>query len=397
MPTKAAGSLEWRTAMTFAEIGVPPALVAALAQQQITQPTAIQAAAFPVLLAGRDAYLHAETGTGKTLAYLLPLFCRIDAQRTAPQVVILAPTHELAIQLQHVCGDLAARAGWPLRSALLIGGSSVPRQLDKLKAKPHLVIGSPGRIRELIVLRKLKTHMVTSIVLEEADRLLVEENLADVRSTIQAARRDRQLILVSATPPPDSAGVIGELTADLVMVQTGSNLVNARIEHLYLLCERRDKPDVLRRLLHALHAERAMVFVHRSETAEIVAAKLRHHQVLVADLHAARDREDRKAAMAGFRTGAVPVLIVSDVAARGLDITGVTHIINFDAPTESKAYLHRVGRTARADASGQAVTLLTEAEARLVPRYEAELGIAMHPVRLREGQLLPDARPAHAG
>lgn len=380
--------------MTFAEMDVGPELVAALARQQITEPTAIQIAALPVLLAGKDAYLNAETGTGKTLAYLLPIFCRLDAKQEATQVVIVAPTHELAIQIQRQCCDLAQNAGWPIRSLLLIGGTPMDRQIDKLKKRPHIVVGSPGRIRELIGMGKLKAQAVRNVVIDEADRLLVGESLPAIRAIIQAAPRGRQLIFASATEQPESAEALATLAPDLVMLQTGAAPVNENIEHLYLVCERRDKPDVLRKLLHALRPERAMVFVHRNETAEDVAAKLAHHQIPVADLHATFDKRDRKQAMDEFRSAQVHVLIASDVAARGLDIKGVTHVVNLDVPTQSKAYLHRVGRTARAGAKGQAVTLMTRDEIRLVRRYEKELGIVMHQVRLREGQVIAAEEPA---
>jgi superfamily II DNA/RNA helicase len=178
------------------------------------------------------------------------------------------------------------------------------------------------------------------------------------------------------------------------MLRAGAAPVNENIEHFYLVCEGRDKPEVLRKLLHALRPERAMVFVHRNETAENVAAKLAHHQILVADLHAASYKRDRKKAMDEFRSAQVHVLIVSDVAARGLDIKGVTHVFNLDVPTQSKAYLHRVGRTARAGAKGQAVTLMTGDEVRLVRRYENELGIVMHHVRMREGRVIAADGPA---
>jgi superfamily II DNA/RNA helicase len=374
--------------MTFAEIGVGPELVAALAKQQITEPTAIQIAALPVLLAGRDAYLNAETGTGKTLAYLLPIFRRLDAKQEATQVVIAAPTHELAIQIQRQCCDLAQNAGWSIRSLLLIGGTSMDRQILKLKTRPHIVVGSPGRIRELIAMGKLKAHAVRNVVIDEADRLLVAEGLPAIRAIIQAAPRGRQLIFASATEQRESAEAIATLAPDVVMLRAGAAPVNENIEHLYLVCEGRDKPGVLRRLLHALRPERALVFVHRNETAENVAAELAHHKILVADLHAASDKRDRKKALDDFRAARVHVLIASDVAARGLDIKGVTHVVNFDVPTQGKAYLHRVGRTARAGANGQAVTLMTGDEVRLVRRYERELGIVMHQVRVSEGRVI---------
>ena len=375
--------------MTFAELGMPSPLVGALEKQGITDPMPIQVEALPVLLAGKDAYINSETGTGKTLAYLLPLFCRIDPVLAATQVVIVAPTHELAIQIQRQSCDLAQNAGMPIRTLLLIGGTSLDRQIDKLKKKPQVVVGSPGRILELGAMGKLKMHTVRTVVIDEADRLLGGDSLDFVRKIIGAAPRSRQLVLVSATEKPECAQEIASLAPGMAMLRAGAAPVNPNIEHAYLTCEERDKPELLRKLIHAAKPERAIVFVHKNESAEIVAAKLAHHQVPVADLHGAFDKNDRKRAMDGFRSGEIRILIASDVAARGLDIKGVTHIFNFDAPTESKAYLHRVGRTARAGAKGFAFSLMNDQEVRLVRRYEKELGIAMAHVRLREGAVVP--------
>ncbi|MEI7898902.1 MAG: DEAD/DEAH box helicase, partial [bacterium] len=304
------------------------------------------------------------------------------------QLVIVAPTNELALPIQRQCCDLAQNAGWPISTLLLIGGTLIDRQIEKLKKKPQVVVGSPGRIRELIQLKKLKAHQITCVVIDEADRLLVGESLPMIRDLLHVVPRDRQLVFVSATEQPESAGVIASLAPGLVMLQTAAVPMNPDIEHLYLVCEERDKPDLLRSLLHTLQCGRSMVFVHRTETAEIVAAKLAHHHVSVAQLHGAFDKQDRKQAMDNFRSGRAAVLITSDIAARGLDIPGITHIFNLDAPTLSKAYLHRVGRTARAGASGVALTLVTEAEAHLPRRYAHELGIVVHQVRLREGRLI---------
>jgi superfamily II DNA/RNA helicase len=172
------------------------------------------------------------------------------------------------------------------------------------------------------------------------------------------------------------------------MLKAGAAPVNENIEHLYLVCEERDKPDELRKLLHALNPPRAIVFAHRNDQSAHIAAKLAHHHIAAADLSADLHKEDRKRAMDEFRSGKLRVLLASDIAARGLDIKGVTHIFNFDVPTMSKAYLHRVGRTGRAGAKGLAISLLTEVEARLVTRYQDELGISMQRVRMREGRLI---------
>jgi ATP-dependent RNA helicase DeaD len=377
--------------MTFSSLQVPPELIAALSKQQISEPTPIQSIAHPVLIAGKDAYLHAETGTGKTLAYLVPLFARLDVSQAATQIVIVAPTHELAIQIHRQACELAQNAGWPIRAVLLIGGTATERQIEKLKKKPHLVVGSPGRINELIERGKLKTKDVRCIVIDEADRLLSDESVASIRSIVAAAPPKRQLVFASATLEPQSTEALALIAPDVEMLRAGAVAVNENIQHLYLVCEERDKPDELRKLLHAFGPERAIVFVHRNDVAERVAANLAHHHIDVADLNAALNKVDRKHAMDGIRSGAIRVLIASDVAARGLDVKGVTHVFNLDVPTMSKAYLHRVGRTGRAGDKGTAVTLMTEVEERLVRRYQEELGIEMQRVRMREGRVIEDA------
>ena len=374
--------------MTFSDLQVSPALIQALAKQGITEPLPIQEAALPALAAGQDAYLLSETGSGKTLAYLLPLFARVDPRLEATQVVVIAPTHELALQIQRQCCDLAQNAGLPLRTLLLIGGTSMERQIDKLKRKPQLVVGSAGRILDLIGMGKLKPQKVRAIVVDEADRMLCGDSLDVVQKIIQTAPRDRQLVFVSATEQKESAAVIRALSPQAALISTAATPVNPNIEHQFMVCEERDKPDLLRRWWHAAKPERTIVFVHRNETAEIVASKLAHHQVPVADLHGAFEKQDRKKAMDDIRSGAAKVMIASDVAARGLDIPGVTHIVNLDAPSQSKAYLHRVGRTARAGAHGVAVSLFTESELRLVRRYQEELGITLREIQVREGQVI---------
>ena len=391
--------------MTFTDLQLPPDLIAALSKQQISEPTPIQSAALPVLLAGKDAYLNAETGTGKTLAYLLPLMARIDPAQAATQVVIVAPTHELSIQIHRQSCDLAQNAGRAIRSVLLIGGTATARQIEKLKSKPQVVVGSPGRIVELIERGKLKMTHLRAIVVDEADRLLQDENLKWIQKIVGLAPPARQLIFASATIEAQTREVLATLSPEVVTLSPGTAAVNENIQHLYLICEERDKPDLLRKLLHAFDLPRSIVFVHRNEVAEQVAAKLAHHKLAVADLSAGLDKLDRKHAMDGIRSGAINIMIASDLAARGLNIPAVTHVFNLDVPTTSKAYLHRVGRTGRvptgdslasrsvAGAQGTAVSLLTEIEARLVRRYEQELGIVMQCVKIRDGHISPSRQP----
>jgi len=380
---------------TFAELGLPPEALAALARQDLTAPTPIQVAAIPPLLTGASAFLNAPTGTGKTLAYLVPLFCRLAPDAAETQLVILAPTHELAIQIQRLCGDLAAHAGWPLRSILLVGCTAIDRQLDKLKKKPHVAIGTLGRVHDLVKMGKLKTRALRAIVIDEADRMWVPENLGAIRNLLAAAPPDRQVVLASATLPAEGMEAIASTLPGIVLLQAGDEPVNENITHYYLVAEERDKPELLRKLLHALKPERAMVFVKHGDTVEDVAARLAHHGVPAAALHATGDKFGRQRAMEDFRAGRVPVLVASDVGARGLDILGVTLVVNLDAPSQSIAYLHRVGRGARGTAKSEAVTLVTEQELRWIRRYEAELGILVQAMFLREGRMVPERDAPH--
>jgi superfamily II DNA/RNA helicase len=374
--------------MTFSELGISAPLVAALAKQQIETPTQIQKLSIPCIAEGKHAYIHSETGSGKTLAYLLPLLSRLEIKSETTQIVVVAPTHELALQIQRQCCALAQHAALAFRTLLLIGGTSLDRQIEKLKKKPHITVGSPGRICELIEIGKLKPHTFRAIVLDEADNLLDDRSLSSVRKLILNAPKERQLIFVSATEQAKSSKEMASLAPGYQMIQTQTTPVNLNIEHLFTSCEERDKPEILRKMIHATTPERALVFVHRNHTAEVVAAKLAHHKILAADLHGAFSKADRKKAMDDFRAGKVRVLIASDIAARGLDIAGVTHIFNLDAPSQSLAYLHRVGRTARAGAKGVAVSLFSGSETRLVRRYQEDLKICMKEIRLREGKMI---------
>lgn len=350
-------------------------------------PTAIQELALPLLAGGRNAYLGSETGTGKTLAYLLPILAGLDPGKAATQAIVVAPTHELAIQIHRECGTLAQDAGLAVRSLLLVGGTSLARQLEKLKTRPHVVVGSPGRILELIHARKLKVGDVKVFVVDEADRLLAAEGLPDVRAIVAALPNDRQMVFASATEKLECSREVAKLAPEVTWLRPGAAEVNEDIAHRYLECEERDKPLVLRQALHATRPARALVFAHLNETAERIAAQLAHHGVPVAELHAGLDKFGRKRAMEDFRSGRATVLVASDVAARGLDVPGITHVFNLDAPSQGRDYLHRAGRTGRAGAKGEVITLVTGRELRLVRRYERELKIAVRPARLHHGRL----------
>lgn len=373
--------------MNFSDLGISDVLLRALEKEGISQPMPIQTEAIPALINGKDAYVSAETGMGKTLAYLLPVFEQIDLAVPNAQAIILAPTHELASQIHQQALRLSQNAGLPIKSLLLIGGASTKRQLEKLKKKPQLVVGSSGRILELIRSKKLKVQKVETVVVDEADRMVFGESLNVVQEIIRALPTRPQLVFVSATEQRASSTEAHALAPELVHCSAGANQINADIDHVYFVVEERGKADLLRRLIRAVEPERALVFVHRNKDAELVRSKMEHYKILVADIHGTRGKLERKKAMDDIRSGKVSVLIASDVAARGLDIKGVTHVFNYDSPSSSKDYLHRVGRTGRAGEQGYAISLMTGAEARLVKRYESELGIEMTQAIIREGEI----------
>lgn len=374
--------------MSFESFDLPSALTQALAERAISAPLPVQTAAMPVLMAGKSAMIVSRTGSGKTLAYLLPILADIDAQSIQVQAVILAPTHELAMQIHRVATELVRAAGLPIRLLPLIGGAASSRQIEGLKKKPHVVVGSAGRMVHLLELGKLKLGHVAWMVFDEADRLLIEEGLEHVRTITAELGSATRFVFVSATEGPATTRIARGLAPKLEFVRAQDGISPA-IRHCFLLCEDRDKIDWLRKTLRGLTPKRALVFVHRGASASRMAERLDYHQLAVADLHGARDKFDRQAALDNFRKGQANVLIASDIAARGLDVTGVELVVNIDVPSQSRDYLHRAGRTGRAGAPGLVLSFMTPAESRLAKRYADELGITMEQIQLVRGSLVP--------
>ena len=373
--------------MTFTDLGVAPEIEAALAKQQITTPTPAQEQAVPLIIEGKDVYVSAETGTGKTLAYLLPLLAKVDTTSKNVQFLIVTPTHELAAQVHQVLQLLLQQSGCEARAMLMIGGVPMKRQIEKIKKKPHFVIGSVGRMNEQISARKMKVHMVKTIVIDEADQLLFGDSLESIKALFKSTMRDRQLVFVSATSQIESKIEIQEICPDLQWISAKPNVVNENIEHLFFCCDDRDKVTLLRKLIHAFNPERAIVFVHRNDKAEEVAGKLQFHKLKVVDISGSLGKMERKQALDDIRSGKAQILLASDIAARGLDIKGVTHIFNLDVPAQPSSYLHRTGRTGRAGEKGYAVTLLGPREEKMAQRYERELKIMMREAELANGEV----------
>ncbi|CUH97363.1 hypothetical protein P22_3491 [Propionispora sp. 2/2-37] len=376
----------------FYGLGITEPLVRALQQENITVPTDIQKQVIPPALAGKDIIGQSATGTGKTLAYLLPLIQRLDTAKRETQVLILSPTHELAIQIHRQIELVTNRAGLPVVSAPIIGNVNISRQIDKLKETPHMIVGSSGRILELIQKRKIVAQTVKSIVLDEADRLLDDQNIDSVKNVIKTTLRDRQLLLFSATFSRTVQTRIKELLKDPVVVQVKAQAkVPADIEHFYFVAERRDKIEVLRKLTFHMNVKRALVFINQGDQVGVVTEKLNYHGFNAVGLHGGSLKNERKKAIEDFRNGKARLLVASDLAARGLDIAGVRHVFNLDLPEEAEIYLHRVGRTGRSGQKGTAISLVTAGEIQRLKKFAQALRVTVIAKKLLKGKILDAA------
>ena len=375
--------------ISFDQLGLDESLVAALKQERIVEPTAIQEQTIPLILENRDIVGQSETGTGKTLAYLLPIFQKIDTQKRENQAMILTPTHELAIQIQREIEILAKNSGLAVTSTAIIGNVNITRQIEKLKEKQQIIVGSSGRILELIQKKKISSQTIKTIVLDEADRLLDENNSKIVKAVIKTTLSRTQLLLFSATLPPVTMQRASEFLKNPEIVRITDKITIApTITHMYFLAEQRDKIEVLRKLIRMVLPTRALIFINRSEEIEKMVERLRFHGLEATGLYGGANKVDRRKAMDDFKTGKISLLVASDLAARGLDIKGITHIFNLDLPEDPQLYLHRVGRTGRAGESGLAISIVTSKEVSYIKRLENTFEIRINPKEMFQGKIV---------
>ncbi|HHX60931.1 MAG TPA: DEAD/DEAH box helicase [Epulopiscium sp.] len=375
---------------TFNELGLKEELINGLKAQNISQPTEIQDRAIPLILDNQDILGKSATGTGKTLAYLLPLFQKIDTSKREMQVLILTPTHELAMQVYDQVGILQKNSTMAVTSAVVIGNVNIKKQVVDLRDKQHIIIGSAGRILELIKMKKIKAHTLKTIVIDEFDSLLHKSNVKDIEDIIKTTLKDRQLLFFSASGSNDAIKTAQELSKDLkILEMKQENPLSNSIEHFYFKTKLRDKMELLRKVIHAAKPKKALIFINKSYDIEKTVEKLKFHGFLVAGIHGSDEKQNRKKALDGFREGNIQLLVASDVLARGLDVSDVTHIINLDMPESPKEYLHRVGRTGRAGAKGVAISLISNRrDEEVMNKCGKELKIVMVEKDLYEGKII---------
>jgi len=373
---------------TFENLGIEKRLAEALGSLRITEPTEVQEKTIPLSLAGKNILAQSETGTGKTLAYLLPLIQRMEKGKREIQCLILAPTHELIMQIHNTIGEIKRESGLEISSTPLIGSANITRQIDKLKEKPNILVASPGRALELIRKKKIPSMNIKTIVLDEVDKLLDKKNLPVVKDIFKSTQKQKQVLMFSATVKNVTLDFSKDLAEDIQVIRVkGSTRVNEDIEHNYVLVEQRKKIDYLRRFIHASKAKSIMVFINKAYDANEALEKLKFHKINAAAIHGDIDKEERKKALEAFRRGKVQVLVASDLAARGLDIKGITQVISVDVPNDPKDYLHRAGRVGRAGEKGESYTLVDLKEMPVIEEYERALKIKFYKKYIYMGRI----------
>lgn len=375
---------------SFNELNINNSIVVGLEKQNITIPTGIQETAIPFALENKDIIAEAHTGTGKTLAFLIPIFEKINVEKREMQAIILAPTHELVVQIESQIKLLSTNSGINVTSLSIMGESNIEKQIKKLKeVKPHIIVGSPGRILDLIKKKKITAHTIKTIVLDEADNLLSKNKPVIIKDIIKSTMKDRQLMFFSASINKETLNLAKTLVKDVEIIKIeNKSEINPKIEHICILGSLRDRFENLRKLLAAEQPQRAIVFVNNNTDLRQINEKLQYHKVKSTAIYGNASKEERQRGLDAFRRGKCNVLVSSDLSARGLDIPEVSHIISLDFPVNPDEYLHRAGRTARGNNSGVSVCLITNKDIEILQSYEKAFDIEFTVKKLYGGKLM---------
>jgi ATP-dependent RNA helicase RhlE len=358
---------------SFADLGVCRTVVSSLSVAGITRPFAIQRAVIGDAIAGRDVIAKSPTGSGKTLAFGIPLVERINAEDPRPAGLVLAPTRELATQIvEEIRGIAHARA---LRVSAVYGGVGLVKQA-KDAAASHLLVATPGRLEDLLARRAFTLEKVRMLVLDEADRMLDMGFRPAIDRLVAACPRQRQTLFFSATLDGDAGRIASRYARSPQIHEQGptARRAGAGIEHRFVQVAHEHR---VRTLVKELGCERhlTLVFVRTKRGADRLVKRLRAHGVEAVAMHGDKSQRQRERALARFESGSLDTLVATDVAARGIDVAGISHVINFDPPADSETYIHRVGRTARAGRTGVGITLLSPDQHRDVTKLAGQLGL----------------------
>lgn len=341
----------------FQELKISENLCKVLKENGITEATPVQTAAIPAIRSGNDVVVQAQTGTGKTLAFLLPIMEKIKVNVPVAQSLIVAPTRELALQITAVAQKIGAPIG--VRSLTVYGGQAVDRQVQKLGQNPHIIIGTPGRILDHLRRKTLDLSSVNKVVLDEADQMMHMGFIEEVEEILKETAGDRQLMFFSATIPDRIRGLSRHYMRMPQDINIKSETITLEgIEQIIIDTNEASKLDQLCAMINQYQPYLAMVFCHTKQRVIQVTAELAKRGYLVDELHGDLTQAKRTLVMRRFATAKLQVLVATDIACRGLDIEGVTHVFNYDIPHDVETYIHRIGRTGRAGEIGKAITFV---------------------------------------
>ncbi|MBM3129602.1 MAG: DEAD/DEAH box helicase [Chloroflexi bacterium] len=358
--------------MSFSSFGLDARLEKNVARLDFAQPTPIQSATIPAALTGQDILGSAETGTGKTAAYLLPLLQRLLAARDhALRALILVPTRELALQVAEQAKALSAQTD--LRVAAIFGGVPMGAQTIALRRGTDIVIATPGRLLDHAERRNVTFDRLQVLVLDEADRMLDVGFLPDIRRIIAQLPRERQTMLFSATLVPEVVALAAQVTRHPARIQVEQTATPEAIAQTLFPVPEHLKSQVLQQLLREEAMDSVLIFARTKHRADRVARQLQRANIRATVIHGDRTQSQRITALEDFRRGKSRVLVATDIAARGLDVEGISHVVNYDAPLHVEDYVHRIGRTGRMQNAGRAYTLVTPDDEMLVRRIEIVL------------------------
>jgi ATP-dependent RNA helicase DeaD len=363
---------------TFAELGLAPGILDALKDVGYESPSPIQEQAIPPLLNGADVIGQAQTGSGKTAAFGLPMLQYVDPSEHEVQGLVLTPTRELCIQVTQALRAYGSHRGVDV--VAVFGGAPIRSQQSQLRAGGHVVVGTVGRVKDLISRHSLVLHACRFVVLDEADEMLDLGFLEDVERILSLTPSSRQTALFSATMPPEIRRLADQYLYDPVTIKVrAATLTVDTVEQFALEVRPREKNDRLIEVLDAERPEQAIVFVRTKIRCDQLFRTLRDRGMNVKALHGDMSQGSRDGVMISFKDGRLPLLVATDVAARGLDISGVSHVINFDVPTSPDVYVHRIGRTGRVGRSGRAITFYEPRQQREVAAIERHAGVKLAP------------------
>ncbi|NUM56299.1 MAG: DEAD/DEAH box helicase [Candidatus Hydrogenedentes bacterium] len=360
--------------MTFDEFGLDPRCLRVLHQQEIVTPTPVQAQAIPIALSGRDLIGVAQTGTGKTLAFSLPALTRLASLHvTKNNVLVLTPTRELAVQVQRVVEQLAK--AMHMHSVAIYGGMGMDKQTQDLRKGRQIIVATPGRLLDHLGRGNVSFQQLHILILDEADRMLDMGFLPDIRRILRQLPRERQTMMFSATFPDEIARLTSEMMNSPERISVGpiARPVDS-VRQLVYPVRPEDKTRLLLKILEEQQITSAVIFLRTKDRTERVGHMLHKRGFNAAAIHGDRSQRQREQALDGFRKGKYSILVATDVAARGLDIEGITHVINYDIPPTAEDYIHRIGRTARAQAEGDAITFVCPADHTALETIERALG-----------------------